>query len=323
MISRRRFNHRYALRLFLWASFASVFFFASLILFRVIVGLFPRRETRDTSLYLEVAYRNDGDNISHVGFSSKRNGERFGVREEGHLTSTQIQCRFGTCFDFSPCTSGFRVFTSNPSPSDIKERIRSPMYLKILMSIRQSNFYISDPSHACMYVLTTDTIDRDHLSKDYVSKLDKKVHRGDLWSRQGKNFIIFNLFTGTWPDYLESLAFDHGYAMVARASFSDEKFRRGYDVSFPLFQKDHPQIARDDPYDGLVFPLKRNYLLAFKGKRYLVGVGSEVRDKLHLIHNGKDIVTVTTCKHGKGWEKLADSRCRADIEQFDRYILLL
>ena len=314
MLSRRRYNHRKALRLFLWALLALVLLFALLFFLRI-VSLLSKGEIKGTCFNLEVH-----DNTTYVenGFSLFENGDRFGIKDELRLTSTQIQCRFDTCFDFASCKHGFKVFTSQPTPSDTKERIRSPVYLKILMSIRQSVFYTSDPSHACLYVLTTDTIDRDPLSKDFVQKLDKKISRKDLWNRQGRNFIVYNLFTGTWPDYLENLAFDYGYSMVARASFSEEKIRRGYDISIPLFQKDHPQISRVDPYNGVVFPLERKYLVAFKGKRYMSGIGSEVRDEVHLLHNDKDIVLLTTCKHGKGWEKLADSRCKKDIELFER-----
>lgn len=319
MILRRRITHRKALRLLLWASLGLILLFAVVILFRM--SPFSNRDILGTTFNLEIASENDDSNTSYIEnrIHSFSNRYRFSIKDEGTLTSTQIQCRFSTCFDFPSCKSGFRVFTPIPTPSDIKDRIRSPVYLKILMSIRQSAYYTSDPSHACMYVLAADTIDRDHLSKDFVSKIDKKVRKGDFWNRQGKNVIVFNLFAGKWPDYSENLAFDHGFAVVARASFSDEKLRRGYDVSFPLFQKDHPQISRADPYDGIVFPLERKYLIAFKGKRYLVGIGSEVRDELHIIHNGKDVILLTTCKHGKGWEKLADSRCKSDIEQFERY----
>ena len=321
MLSRRRYNRHKALRLLLWASFATFLVCAFLFLLHP-VGLFVKRDLRGTVFQLEIgADTNDGATTPSIGNGSKlfANRGRFRIKDELSFTSTQIQCRFDTCFDFSACRSGFKVFTPQPNPSDIKDRIRSPIYLKILMSIRQSVYYTSDPAHACTFVLTTDTIDRDILSRDFIPNLDKKLSRRDIWNRHGKNFIVFNLFSGTWPFYLENLAFDYGFAIVARASFSEEKMRRGYDISLPLFQKDHPQISRVDPYDNVVFPLERKYLVAFKGKRYLFGIGSEVRDELHVLHNGNDIILLTTCKHGKDWAKYADSRCKSDTEQFERY----
>ena len=321
MLSRRRYTRHKALRLLLWALFAAVLLCAYLF-FYYPVGLFLKQDIKGTAFNLEIgADTNEDAKATSIrnGSYSFKSGERFDVKEKLSFTSTQIQCRFDTCFDFSYCKSGFKVYASQPTPYDIKDRIRSPIYLKILMSIRQSVYYTSDAAHACMFVLTTDTIDRDVQSKDFIPNLNKKISRKELWNRHGRNFLVFNLFSGTWPSYLETLAFDYGYSMVARASFSEEKMRRGYDVSFPLFQKDHPQISRVDPYNAAVFPLERKYLVAFKGKRYLFGIGSEVRDELHVLHNSRDIVLLTTCKHGKEWKKFADSRCKSDIEHFDRY----
>ena len=45
------------------------------------------------------------------------------------------------------------------------------------------------------------------------------------------------------------------------------------------------------------------YLVSFKGKRYLNGIGSETRNSLHYIHDGQRSVMLTTCRHGKNWEK--------------------
>ena len=52
--------------------------------------------------------------------------------------------------------------------------------------------------------------------------------------------------------------------------------------------------------------------------RYLHGIGSETRNSLYHLHNGKDVVLVTTCKHGKNWRELQDERCEEDNEEYDR-----
>lgn len=292
------------------------------------LGLFRKSNFDGTAFMLEAPVSEE--NHSLEGSNDRYNKElhqllvtshnEFDISEQTHLSSTQLQCRFDTCFDFSSsCKTGFRIFSSPPRASDIKDRIRSPVYLKILNSIRQSVYHTTDPSNACVFVLTTDTIDRDKLSADFIQKIEQKINHGDLW-RSGKNFIVFNLFSGTWPDYAENLGFDFGYAMVAKASFSEEKLRRRFDVSFPLFQKDHPQISRADSYENQLFPLERKYRVAFKGKRYLFGIGSEVRDAIHLLHNDKDVIMLTSCKHGKNWQKFQDSKCHNDTLNFERYV---
>ena len=59
-------------------------------------------------------------------------------------------------------------------------------------------------------------------------------------------------------------------------------------------------------------------MLAFKGKRYLHGIGSETRNSLYHLHNGQDMVLVTTCRHGNDWEKEKDARCDEDTLEYDR-----
>lgn len=232
------------------------------------------------------------------------------------------RCRMETCFDLGRCQRhGFKVFTY---PRERGEPV-SESYGKILASIERSRYYTPRPEEACLFVLGIDTLDRDRLSGHYVPDVDEKLRGFPLWNG-GRNHLVFNLYSGTWPNYTEELGFDVGQAMLAKASFYAESFRPGFDVSIPLFPRDHPQRGGQRGWlrRGAV-PPKKKYLLAFKGKRYLTGIGSGTRNALHHIHNGKDIVSLTTCKHGKDWEKHKDTRCdkdNVDYEKFDYQELL-
>ncbi|XP_070506515.1 exostosin-1 [Chironomus tepperi] len=232
------------------------------------------------------------------------------------------ECTMETCFDFTKCYDDFLVYVypSEPVNSLGTTPQVSANYQKILTTIIESRYYTSDPEKACLFVLAIDTLDRDSLSEDLVRNVPQRLQRLPYWNN-GKNHIIFNLYSGTWPSYLElGLGFDPGQAILAKASMSTQTMRHGFDVSIPLFHKHFPLRSG---HTGMItannFPVNKKYLLAFKGKRYVHGIGSETRNSLFHLHNGKDIVMVTTCRHGKSWRELQDGRCDEDNREYDRY----
>uniref|UniRef100_A0A8C6T3A8 Exostosin glycosyltransferase 1b n=1 Tax=Neogobius melanostomus TaxID=47308 RepID=A0A8C6T3A8_9GOBI len=226
------------------------------------------------------------------------------------------RCRMESCFDHSLCQkNGFKVYVY---PQQKGEKI-SESYQNILASIESSRFYTSDPGQACLFILSLDTLDRDQLSPQYVHNLKTKIQSLPLWN-DGRNHLIFNLYSGTWPDYTEDLGFDIGQAMLAKASISTENFRPNFDVSIPLFSKDHARTGGDRGFLKYnTIPPFRKYMLVFKGKRYLTGIGSDTRNALYHVHNAEDVVLLTTCKHGKDWKKHKDARCDKDNAEYDKY----
>ncbi|XP_013413641.1 exostosin-1a isoform X1 [Lingula anatina] len=223
------------------------------------------------------------------------------------------ECRMETCFDFGRCSKGFKIYVY-PTTEQV-----SVHYVKILNSLRDSRYYTTDPDEACIFFLAIDTTDRDTLSPSYVKNIPDKIAKLSHWN-EGRNHVIFNLYSGTWPDYVQDQDFDIGYAILAKASISVQIFRPGFDISFPLF---HKELAAKGVEKGtlgsLAVPPNTQYTLAFKGKRYLTGIGSESRNSLYHLHNGKDMILLTTCKHGKGWKVLQDERCPHDNEIYDKY----
>ncbi|KAM6965483.1 exostosin-1 [Aplochiton taeniatus] len=265
--------------------------------------------------YLEGAEQEEDSPLVQHQHTSPR--ERREVRK--HIFKSR-RCRMETCFDFHRCQQahGFKVYVY---PVQKGETV-SESYQKILLSIQESRFHTSDPSQACVLVLGVDTLDRDQLSPHYVSTVRGRIHSLPSWN-DGRNHLIFNLYSGTWPDYTEDLGFDLGQAMLAKASVAVETFRPGFDVSIPLFSKEHPQKGGDRGYLALGNSNRnvpsRKYLLVFKGKRYLTGIGSETRNALYHIHNGEDVVLLTTCKHGKDWERHKDRRCDRDNQEYTKF----
>ena len=223
------------------------------------------------------------------------------------------KCRMDTCFDFNRCKDGFKIYLY-PRQAPV-----SAPYAKILSVIEQSRYLTANPQEACIFIPSIDTLDQDILSKDFVADVATKLSNLPYWNG-GRNHLLFNQYSGTWPDYSEELTFIQ-QAMLVKSSMSIDWIRYGFDVSLPLFPKDHPQSGGSMGFLNTAsnsIPSNKQYLLAFKGKRYLNGVGSDTRNILYHIHNGKDIVLLTTCKHGKGWEKMMDERCLQDNEEYDK-----
>lgn len=245
-------------------------------------------------------------------------------------------CRLSNCFNFDRCKPGERLkIHIYPEPSKISSSSISSTYQKIIQIIESSIYYEPDETKACLFITRYDYLDRDPLSLDFQKNLP-----ASLPLDYGKNHIVFNLYSGTWPDYreLDLSGFNLGYSILAKASFSYQNFRPGFDLSIPLFSKNHPirgktlieleegpeyQLVDDvviETIDTARFDFsERKNLLVFKGKRYTHGIGSETRNTLHHLHNDRDILIYTTCKHGKKWKDSKDERCSKDNLEYDKF----
>jgi len=225
-----------------------------------------------------------------------------------------------SCFNSSPKCSETRFkFYIHEQPTSIV----SDLFKNIISTLKSSAFVTDDANEACLFILSIDTIDRDKLSKDYLQNLSLILNELSYWSN-GRNFLVFNLYTGTWPDYKEPFDVDLGQAILAKASFTYDYYRTGFDISLPLFYSDLSLKSLHDSNktkqeDDELLNRKRKYLLSFKGKRYLHGVGSKVRNSLYHLNNNRDIVMLTSCKHGTNWMRHnRDERCDKDNVLYDQ-----
>uniref|UniRef100_A0A1I7T527 Exostosin domain-containing protein n=2 Tax=Caenorhabditis tropicalis TaxID=1561998 RepID=A0A1I7T527_9PELO len=201
-----------------------------------------------------------------------------------------------------------------------QERFEIPIG-NVLMP-RFSEHITNDPNEACIFLLGIDTTDRDIRSQNYVKNVNEYIESLDpaYWNN-GRNHLIFNFYHGTFPDYDDhNLNFDSGEAMIARASSSENNFFKGFDVSLPLFHENHPyEIDSQKMLVNDRTQVYRKYLVSFKGKRYVYGIGSGTRNLVHHLHNGEDIVMVTTCKHNNDWQAYQDDRCQKDNNEYDQW----
>uniref|UniRef100_A0A3B3ZIL0 Exostosin glycosyltransferase 1 n=1 Tax=Periophthalmus magnuspinnatus TaxID=409849 RepID=A0A3B3ZIL0_9GOBI len=221
-----------------------------------------------------ILVQEDSPQLQHQHTSPR---ERRAIRDNIYRNR---RCRMETCFDYSRCQSGFKVYIY---PAQRGDEI-SETYQKILSAIEESRFHTADPSKACLFVPSVDTLDRDLLSSQYVQNARTRIQSLPMWN-DGKNHLIFNLYSGTWPDYTEDLGFEVGQAMLAKASADVVNFRPNFDISIPLFPKEHPLKGEAVGYVTLSdAPPSRKYLL-----------------------------------HGKDWERHKDTRCDRDNQQYSKF----
>lgn len=209
-------------------------------------------------------------NVNNINNNINNNNLNNLISLAKSVNNKYRSCRMETCFDFTKCYENFLVYVYPPEPLNSLGAAPpiSQNYQKILTAIQESRYYTTDPEKACLFVLGIDTLDRDSLSEDYVRNVPSRLQRLPYWNN-GQNHLIFNLYSGTWPDYDEhSLGFDPGQAILAKASMSVQSMRPNFDVSIPLFHKQFPLRGGNT---GFVvsnnFPANKKYLLAFKGKR--------------------------------------------------------
>lgn len=230
------------------------------------------------------------------------------------------RCTMSNCFDIDRCdaqgpikvhivpseTDGTRVKAINET---------STIHEAILKVIRSSQHHEADASKACLFISEDDLIDRDPLSPNFRSYAYDVFNMSNYY---GMNYIMFNLYSGTWPDYREDDFgnMNVGAAIVAKASNSQRHHRSKFDISLPLFAYDHPLSKPDKLMNDNI---DRSFFLTFKGKRYVIGQGSETRNSLRHIDNDRDVVILTTCRHGKNWKDAIDDLCDKDDSRYSTY----
>ena len=225
------------------------------------------------------------------------------------------KCTMKKCFNFTKCADITKFKIHIHYLNETTNTPSSSIYKNILSLIKRSKYYTTNFNEACLFILPFDTLSRDRLSSSYIRDLKLKLESIG-WTRTNKyasqNYLIFNLYSGSYPAYDENqldIDFDgddgeeeENRAILAKASFSLKYYRKNFDLAFPLFHSEMPvNHTRQESgnvkinYDLLLIRKQRKkYLLTFKGKRYLHGIGTETRNSIYHLNNERDILLLTT-----------------------------
>jgi glucuronyl/N-acetylglucosaminyl transferase EXT1 len=291
------------------------FFFALLCVISVFIYSFLNESVKEEGISRSIAY-------SKISTLWNKKSKIIGSSDKNE-TNTYKACTMNTCFNKSRCMNNkfsFYIYDDKYNSNLPKSNIFS----NILNFLKMSKYLTKNPQDACLFVLSVDTLDRDRRSPNFIKNIDELINNLTYWNH-GQNHLIFNMYSGSWPNYAENLEFNALKAIIIKASFSKKNYRKNFDISFPLFHSDLPSYQNNLTinYDSamkiiLHMPPKKHFL-TFKGKRYLNGVGTFTRNALYHFNNQRDVILLTTCKHGINWEEFKDDRCDIDNELYDKY----
>uniref|UniRef100_A0A1Z5L165 Exostosin GT47 domain-containing protein n=1 Tax=Ornithodoros moubata TaxID=6938 RepID=A0A1Z5L165_ORNMO len=148
-------------------------------------------------------------------------------------------CTHFTCFDVYKCghTSSRITVYIYPIARYVDEYgnalVQQPSreFMELIDEIQQSEFYTSDPTKACLFVPPLDLLNESNIKPKAISQILNSLPH---WNN-GTNHVLFNMLPGTAPDYAEIIGVNTGRALIMGGGFSTWTYRRGYDISIPVF----------------------------------------------------------------------------------------
>ncbi|MCL4129696.1 UNVERIFIED_CONTAM: hypothetical protein GTU68_040981 [Idotea baltica] len=164
------------------------------------------------------------------------------------VLETDRKCNFFNCFNVYRCgRSGHQKLSVYIYPlvryvdeEGVEIKSHSREFLQILDAVVNSEYYVSDPLEACLFIPPIDTLNENNLRKD---KIAESLASLEHWSG-GENHLIFNLLPGdsprVFPDFWRV---ERGKALVAGGGFSALiPIGRASMCLFPIYNPLHQDV---------------------------------------------------------------------------------
>ena len=175
-----------------------------------------------------------------------------------------------------------------------EENQASRVYRAIRQTISRSPYITHNPDEACLFIPSVDVscwcetclygaYDGEITAMHPVSKtIQERLEALPHWNG-GRNHMLFELSDAP------CMAWQPGFASVAKVGLSEFHFRKQLDVSMPLFA-----MVEFTAEQRHVAAADRSYLLTFRGTRS--ARSDAMRNQLPKLHNGKDIILLIACR---------------------------
>ncbi|KAI5076779.1 hypothetical protein GOP47_0008844 [Adiantum capillus-veneris] len=186
------------------------------------------------------------------------------------------RCSMDVCFNYSRCEGTDRelLIYSYDSPSPP---------VRYFTGIKDTQWHTDNASKACLFFVFLD-----------LNKPHRPHPRALPYWNNGLNHVLIT-FADMWKQRgppQDTI----GNASVMASDIHETTYRPGFDISIPLPGKLHMRELQD------VKPNARKYLMTFRGLRYLGRAHEEgvlrSAEAFRAMHNGEDVVVVTSCRHG-------------------------
>ena len=185
------------------------------------------------------------------------------------------RCSMDVCFNFSRCDNMDELLVYH------YDEINPPKWF--FQALRASPYFTADPEKACIFLVTLDR----RMEEPRIPALKTLPH----WNH-GLNHVLIS-FVDNWSKWRNPMASTLEKAAIMTTITHQTTYRPAFDISVPL-----PALKYYEDLQELT-AFQRKYFLTFKGTRYLAEFGGgsfRSHPSMRGMHNGKDVIVVTTCK---------------------------
>jgi len=155
--------------------------------------------------------------------------------------STNQRCRFHSCFDLHQCkpnvnwTIKVAVYPYINYVSTDEKKIFPELsyeFNSIVNAIKNSRYYTSNISEACLFVPVVDILSENGLDLQLASSALSHLSR---WNKSGQNHLLFNFFPNLPLPTNTATNLRLGNSLMVSTNLLSPNYRQGYDISIPLF----------------------------------------------------------------------------------------
>lgn len=208
-------------------------------------------------------------------------------------------CTFWDCFDIYACGNhpvhenkiGVYVYPLRTYLSTLDEAgghgpafQLTREYYAMLEAITKSDYYTPNPRDACIFVPSIDTLNQVML--DDPALVGRALNTLPLWN-EGRNHLVFNYVPGAAPHFHRVLDVPIDKSIVAGAGFDSWTYRKGFDVSLPLFSTQQHLCQSGGDGDERQFFLVSPQLNIYENHRFVLQ---------NLAYKNRDILILQKCK---------------------------